>query len=293
MKKLVIIFIILLVQSSAFSKNGKKSYPFRVEVKGKGKPIILISGQASGDVWKQSTDVLQDNYQCHILTLAGFANQKPIDLEKGFIPVMKKEIIKYINNELSAKPIVIGHSLGGFLALSVAYSQPKIFSQIIVVDSYPFAPAAFNPNATKENILPQAEQVKNTIFSTPDSLFIRQEKMKLKTMITDGKNIELAIKWLIKSDRETISQSTFEMMTTDLRDEVKNIKAPILVLGSWYGLKDYGITKDFVYSAYKKQFSKAINCKIEIAESAKHFIMWDEPIWFYEKIESFISTNEQ
>lgn len=292
MKKFVILFTMLLIPLSVFSQNSKKLYPFSVKVKGKGNPIILISGQTSGDIWQQSTDALQNKYECHILTLAGFANQKPINLNKGFIPFIKEEIIHYIQNELSAKPIVIGHSLGGFLTLSIASSTSELLSQIIIVDSYAFAPVVFNPDATKDNIRSQAEQMRHAIRTMPDSLFIKQENTKLKTMITDEEHIELATRWLIDSDRETLSLSTFEMMTTDLRDQIEHIKIPILVLGSWYGLKDYGITKDFVHSAYKKQFSNAINCKIEIAETAKHFIMWDEPRWFYEKVESFISADE-
>ena len=290
MKKLAILFLIICIQNSLFSQTTENAYPFSVEITGKGKPIILIPGlSCSGTVWKQTTDALQSKYECHTLTLAGFDHQKPIDLKNGFIPTIQKAIIAYINNELSEKPIIIGHSLGGFITMSIACSQSEILSQIIIVDAYPFTPAAFNPNATKENTLPQAKQMKETILGTPDSLFYEQEVMKLKTMITDDENIQTASAWIMKSDRATVSQIIFELMTTDLRDEVENIKIPILVLGSWYGLKDYGVTKDFVNNNYKTQFSEANNCEIIIADTAKHFIMWDEPKWFWEKIKSFIS----
>ncbi len=290
MKKLAILLLMIFIQNSAFSQITEKTYPFSVEIIGKGKPIILIPGlSCSGKVWKQTTEALKSKYECHTITLAGFDDQKSIDLKNGFIPTVRKGIIKYINNELSEKPIIIGHSLGGFVTLSIASSQPEILSQIIIVDSYPFTPSVFNSNGTNENILPQAKQMQKVILSTPDSLFYEQEVTKLKTMITDDKNIRTVSKWIMKSDRETISQSIFELMTTDLRGEVKNVTVPILVLGSWYGLKDYGVTKDFVNENYKKQFSEAKNCEIIIADTAKHFIMLDDPKWFYKKIKSFIS----
>lgn len=290
MKKLAILFLIVCIQTSLFSQTTEKTYPFSVEVTGKGKPIILIPGlSCSGAVWKQTTDALQSKYECHTLTLAGFDHQKPIDLIDGFIPTIQSGIIDYIHNELSEKPIIIGHSLGGFITMSMACAQPEMLSQIIIVDAYPFTPAAFNPNATKENMLPQATQMKETLLALPDSQFYEQEVMKLKTMITDAENIQTVSTWIVKSDRETISQSLFELMTTDLRGEVENIKIPILVLGSWYGLKDYGVTKDFVSNNYNTQFSTAKNCEIIIADSAKHFIMLDAPQWFSEKIKSFIS----
>jgi hypothetical protein len=47
-----------------------------------------------------------------------------------------------------------------------------------------------------------------------------------------------------------------------------------------------------VKSALESQYSKVNNCKIQIAEKAKHFIMWDEPNWTFEQINLFISGNE-
>ncbi|WP_438422835.1 alpha/beta fold hydrolase [Aquimarina macrocephali] len=291
MKKLAILLIFFFLQTTIYSQTEK--YSFNVEIRGKGKPIILIPGLASsGKVWKQTTDTLKKNYECHILTLAGFAGQKPISLKKGYYPIIQKEIISYIKNELNEKPILIGHSFSGFLSLSIASSQPNLLQKLIIVDSYPFLPSAYNPNINETNILPQANQMKSTILKTTNSLFAKQQKVKLYSMITDTINVKLATKWALESNRETIAQATFEMMTKDLTQTIATIKTDVLVLGSWYGLKDYGISQDMVKNAFESQYSKVKNCKIKIAEKAKHFIMWDEPNWTFEQINLFISGNE-
>lgn len=288
MKNLAILLLILLYQTTAYSQSEK--YSFNVEIIGTGKPIILIPGLASsGKVWKQTTETLGKNYECHILTLAGFAGQKPISLEKGYLPVIKNEIIKYIQNELNEKPILIGHSLGGFLSLSIASSQSGLLKSIIIVDSYPFMSLAYNPNATVENVLPQAKTMKEMLLAASDSLFIQQQKMTMPTMITDSTNIQLATEWSIQSDRKTMAQAMYEIMTTDLRDGIEKVKIPILVFGSWYAAKDYGITKEMVQKNYENQFVKGNNYKIIMAETAKHFIMWDEPKWFINSVKSFIN----
>ena len=291
MKNLAILTVFLLIQTSIFSQT--KKYSFNVEIKGKGKPIIFIPGLASsGEVWQQTTDSLKNRYECHTLTLAGFANQKPINLANGFLPVIKNEIIKYIKNELDEKPIIIGHSLGGFLSLSIASYEPKLLSKIVIVDSYPFMPLAFNPNATVKNVLPQAKIMKEMLLSTSDSIFEQLQRMTMPTMMKDSTNVEIATKWSLESDRNTIAQAMFELMTTDLRDNVEKVKIPILVFGSWYGAKDYGITKEIVNKNYQGQFTKAINCKIEIADTAKHFIMFDEPKWLLNSVRLFINYEE-
>ena len=291
MKKLTILLIVLFIQTTLFSQT--EAYPFHIDIKGQGDPILLIPGLASsGSVWEKTVDILKKDYECHILTLAGFADQKPMSLENGYLPVIEKELITYIQKELHKKPIVVGHSLGGFLALSIASSYPNLLKEIIIVDSYPFMASAYNPNASVENMLPQAERMRDMIISTSDSIFIQQQNITMPTMITDPEHINTAIAWSLQSDRETVAQAMFELMTTDLRKEVEKVKIPILVLGSWYGAKDYGITKKMVQTNYENQFLQAANCKIEMAETAKHFIMWDEPTWFINSVKSFI-TNEE
>ena len=137
MKNLAILLIFLFFQTTIYSQTEK--YSFNVEIRGKGKPIILIPGLAtSGKVWKQITDSLEKNYECHILTLAGFAGQKSISPEKGYYPIIQKEIISYIKNELNEKPILIGHSFSGFLSLSIASSQPNLLQKLIIVDALSF-----------------------------------------------------------------------------------------------------------------------------------------------------------
>lgn len=291
MKKLAFLSILFLIQTTIFSQT--KEYIFHVEVRGKGKPIILIPGLASsGDVWNQTTDSLEKQYECHVLTLPGFVNQKPITLENGYLPVVKKEIISYIQNELREKPIIIGHSLGGFLALDIGSVEPNLFRKIIIVHSYPFMSLAYNPNASVENVTPQAIVIKESILSTSDSHFLKQQKASMPTMITDTDKIRIATDWSLQSDRKTIAQAMYEIMTTDLRNNLENIKTPILVFGSWYAAKDYGITKEMVKTIYENQFSKAAHFKIEMANTAKHFIMWDEPLWFINSVKHFVEDDK-
>lgn len=292
MKKIAILLIVLFFQSNIFCQNKENQFPFDVKVEGNGSPIILIPGLAcSGEVWRRTVDTLQNNYQCHIMTLAGFNGQTPIALDNGYLSSIEKGIKNYIQNELKSKPIIIGHSLGGFVAMSLASNNSELLERIIIVDSYPFMSAAYNPNATEKNVVPQAKMMKEMILSTPDSTYAKQQEMTMTTMMNDPENIKLATKWSLESSKETIAQAMFELMTTDLRNKVSNIKIPVLVLGSWYGAKDYGITKNMVKNNFESQFQNTPFVNIKIADKAKHFIMWDEENWFYEEVKTFM-TNE-
>ena len=289
MKKLAILFVTLLNCISLFSQNENRDYPFDIKIKGEGKPIIFIPGLASsGTVWDKTVQVLEKKYECHVLTLAGFVDQPPIEYGDAYLPKIQTKIVEYINKELKEKPIIIGHSLGGFLSLSLASAEPDLLEKIVIVDSYPFYSAAMNPMATEESAKAQGNMMKNMLVSMDDKSFANQQKMMMASMTTDSSNIELITQWSIQTDRKTMAQAMYELMTTDLRDEAELVKCPILVFGSWYAAKDYGITKEMIEKNYQTQFSKAKNCTIKVADTAKHFIMFDEPKWFIKNLESFL-----
>jgi len=288
MKKFIIVLSILLI-SIVLDAQKAKTESFSVKIEGEGKPLILIPGlTCSGEVWKETVAKFKSEYECHILTLAGFAGQAPINIEGGYLPKVEKELVNYIRSNFETKPIIVGHSLGGFMALSINQHTVDLVEKIVIVDSFPFYSAAMMPTATEETAKPQAEMMKNMMLNSEQAAFEAQQKMTLQMMIEDSEKVEIALKWSLDSDRATAAAAMCEIMTTDLRKEMESAKAPILVFGSWAAGKDYGITKEMTENIYKTQFEGAESCKISMAETAKHFIMWDEQDWFLEEVTAFL-----
>ena len=62
------------------------------------------------------------------------------------------------------------------MALSLASTYPDLLEKIIIVDSYPFMSLAYNPNATEENVLPQANMMKDMLIKTTDSVYVQQQE---------------------------------------------------------------------------------------------------------------------
>jgi len=289
MKKSIFIALLFTFQVVLYAQQSKTEHPIRISVKGQGKPVIFIPGLGcSGDVWNETMERLYANYECHIINLPGFAGEKPISLKEGYLPAVKNKLIHYIQSNLKEKPIVIGHSLGGFLSLLISAENDQFFSKIIIVDSYPFLSAIYNPEATEDNVKSQAFMMKNAITASNDSLFVVQQSMTLNTMISDQEKIQLALQWSLKSDRETLGQAMYELITTDLRDQLKNIQTPVLVLGSWIAGKDFGITKELTKAIFENQYANAPNVQIKISDAGRHFLMWDDFDWFIQEITNFL-----
>ncbi|WP_066835074.1 alpha/beta fold hydrolase [Rufibacter ruber] len=265
-----------------------KTPSFKVVKTGKGPAMILIPGlNSAGEVWDETVQHYQKNYTCYVLTLPGFAGQPAIKADP-FLNTMRDEIIAYVQENKLKKPVLVGHSLGGYLVLALNVKAPELFGKTVVVDGLPFIGAAQNPGATVETIKPMAEQFRKSMATPSPQMQKQQEASYGTTMAKDSAHIKKIIEWGRKSAYQTTGQAMYEMYTTDLRADIATIKAPVLVLGAWYGYKGYGVTKDMTTTMYTAQFAKLPSAEVKIADTARHFIMYDEPAWMFAQIDAFL-----
>ena len=256
---------------------------FKAEVYGNGQPIILIPDYAcSGDLWKATVDNLKDRYQLHVITIGGFAGVLPIDTP--ILKTVKNELIKYVKENHLNQPVLIGHGLGAFMSLWMASEEPNLFSKILCVDGVPFLPAMTNPSLNEDQAkkyFNNGDNVINKLQNTPDKAFEETQFKSMLTMVSDSAHARLITKWSLESDRKTLGYTYVEMNTTDLRDDIAKIKIPVLILGSTYQ------TKEASLKTLNQQFSLLTNKTIIIAPT-KHFIMYDDPLWFREQVKNFL-----
>ncbi|GJJ04940.1 alpha/beta hydrolase [Duganella rhizosphaerae] len=276
-----------LAYAAAPAVAASAAHPaFKVEVTGKGEPVILIPGLASsGEVWNGTVAHYCGSRQCHVVTLAGFAGVPAI--EGPLLPAVEQQLSDYIAANKFNHPIVIGHSLGGFLGMKLAADHPDQVGRLVIVDTLPALAAIQMPSITGPQMKEMAAGIKTRMESL-DAETKRSNQMKtLHAMITKQEDIDRAAGWGKQSDPATVTNAMVEMMSEDLRPEVSRIKAPTLVLGSWIAYKDYG-TKPMFEQLYKSQYQQLPNVKVELADNARHFIMYDDPAWMYDRIDNFL-----
>ena len=262
---------------------------FQVKVTGTGAPLILIPGLASsGEVWDGAVAHYcgAGKYQCHVLTLAGFAGVPAI--EGQLLPAVEQQLSDYISTQQFKKPVVIGHSLGGFIGLKLAADHPDQVGRLIIVDSLPALGATQMPSATSAQLKEMGEGMR-TRMMTQDAATVSAGQMQmLRTMVTKQEDIDRIAAWGKRSDRVTVINAMADLMSEDLRQDVSRIKAPTLVLGSWIAYKDYGIRPVFE-QMYKTQYHQLAGAKVELSDNARHFIMYDDPAWMYDRIDQFLN----
>ena len=267
-----------------------------VDVVGKGRPVLMIPGlNSSADVWRETCAALQtDHVQCHLVQLPGFAGLAPSDAAKGaFVDAMRDRLLDYVKARHLKQPVVVGHSLGGALALEMAIAAPDAVGPLVIVDSLPFFPAGANPAATIETTLPMAEGMRTQMRASDDASYLKGAEAAVTGMVHDPARVETLKVWGRTSDRTTTTQAMYELMTTDLRPQLSKIHSPTRVLGSWAAYKPYGSTKDSTADIFKTQYAGLDGVEIEMSEDGYHFLMWDDPTWVLSNIREVLAAHPQ
>lgn len=279
------LFLFIVLQSTDGEKPDKKindhsvKYPFTVTISGKGQqPIIFIPGLAcSGHVWDGTKQIFEKHYKCYTLTMAGFDGASPRP-DPSFIN-WEKAIAGYIRQNNIEQPIVIGHSLGGGLAMALAADYPKLISKIVIIDALPCLSALTYPSF-QAGEKPNCTKMMTRITSATDGQFYQMQKMSISNLLSDTSKQKMVINWSVKSDRYTIAEMYCDYANTDLRNKISAIKCPDLIL----------LEANFINfkPAIASQFADLKHANIHYASKGLHFIMYDDPDFYYKNLTDFI-----
>ncbi|KAA2239452.1 alpha/beta hydrolase [Chitinophaga agrisoli] len=287
MKQLCASVLLLLLSIALHAQDCHPS--FRVQQTGKGQPMILIPGlYSSGKVWDSTVARFAGRYECHVITLPGFAGQPPIHSDT-LLRTVAHQLACYIRAHHLNKPVIIGHSLGGTLALQLGILYPQLTGDIICVSAVPFLPAMSMGSAiTVDSARAIGDKIRQAMATQQATQVRASQNYTLKTMIRDSIKIAEVMEMAVRSDPATQGQAMYELFSTDLRPALSNIHSRILVLGDWIAYRQFGATHDNTLANFQQQFKQAPKVTIALSDSARHFIMFDEPQWFYKEVSQFL-----
>ncbi|MBF4508292.1 alpha/beta hydrolase [Flavobacterium sp. JLP] len=281
MKKYILIIALLFSALCINVFAQTKSYPFEVIKTGKGKQsIIFIPGFASsGEVWNETKTAFEKDFACYTLTMAGFAGAKP-QPDPSF-ENWKTGIANYIKDNKIEKPILIGHSMGGGLALAIAADYPELIGKIVVVDALPCL-AALSDASFKSKENNDCSPMVTQMTAMSDSQFYEMQKGTMPRLMQDASKLDIVVDWSIKSDRTTFAQMYCDFFNTDLRERISAIKCPALIL-----LESYFIN---LKPAIEGQYKNLTTANFQYATKGLHFIMYDDTAWYLGQLNNFLKS---
>lgn len=235
------------------------------------KPQILILPGWGGnaDTWKPITDRAAKHMEVVCLNLPCFGDE-PCPPEVWGV----EEYAAYVEGEMEKhaleKPVLIGHSFGGQIAVRLAADHPEKFSGLILIGA-----AAIRPRRPLRRLffffLAKAGKL---LFRLP---MVEKKSALARAFlyrVTGSQDYDAASGMKRDIFRKIIRQ--------DLRGALHHIRLPSLVL---WGKKD-----TFVPLRYGKKIARRIpNAEIEILPEGRHGLHLQDPDHLFQLIRAFVN----
>ena len=247
-----------------------KPVAFRVEVKGHGRPVIFIPGLGCpGEVWDDVVAHLGDDYESHVLTLSGFAGQDAIN--EPLSAAVRRDLTRYIRSRHLRDPVIVGHSMGGFIAYWIASYHPELVGPVVVVDASP----------ALSGDLDEARALRSKWKNASDDEFHDGMRAAFMSMSSTPRKMAPVADAVVRSDRRAIGDAIYEMITTDLTDKVKDITAPVLVIAADGGYQ----------TRIRAQIETIPDHEMIVVPRTRHFVWYDDPEGFYKAFDKFLDDH--
>lgn len=267
-----------------------------VEVRGparaQGPDVILVPGLSSSPkVWAQ-TVAANPGRRFHLVQVKGFAGAPAEGNAEGLVAApVAEEIARYIQAVGLKKPAVVGHSMGGTIALMTAARHPDSVGRVLVVDMLPFMGAMFGPPATTtaESVRPIADQIRNAMQTGPATTGpFAADKIIAGMVKTESARAE-PLADSLSSDPKVSANAFHELITTDLRPELAKITVPVTVLYVLPGQSP--LNEAQIDQAYQLSYANLRGAKLTRVPDSYHFIMADAPDRFARELQAFLGAG--
>lgn len=112
------------------------------KILGEGKPLLILHGVfGSGDNWGTLGRKWSETYEVHLLDARNHGHSQHSD-EFNY-EAMADDLLEYMGDKNLAKAHILGHSMGGKVAMLFAVYHPEKVEKLIVAD---IAPKAYKPH---------------------------------------------------------------------------------------------------------------------------------------------------
>lgn len=238
---------------------------------GKGEPLVVVHG-GGGDArtWIKNIEVLADKYAIYAPDLPGYGGSEPMD-GRYYIPELSEFIARFAENVGLEKFYLVGHSLGGGIALNFALMFPEKIRKLVLISSLCLGrEIAF---WIRLSSIP-------AIINTMSKVFMGVMK-GIKWVFLQLNPAKLIMEMTPAAMMVGASISTFREQTLVLEHRLPEVQMPTLLI---WGSRDPVVP---VMQAYRA--AKVIpNCSIRVFKKRGHNVHRDELMEFSSILAHFL-----
>jgi N-formylmaleamate deformylase len=247
---------------------------FTVETVGSGPDVILIPGlTASREVWR-STVAAIPGYRYHLIQVSGFAGAPTRGNARGpVVAPLADEIAHYIEANHLGRPAIVGHSMGGTVALMLAERHPDDVGKVMVVDMLPEPAELLGASASGISGLADTLQewsgnpVGKSLIESAIRLFGNDDVANLN------------------SDPDVVARAAHELALTNLAPDLPRIRAPLTIV---YASPD-AVLAPAADAVYRDAYARDPAARLVRIDGSGHMVMEDQPRRFEAALKTFLA----
>ncbi len=244
---------------------------------GKGQPFIILHGLfGSLDNWQSIARELASTFEVYLVDLRNHGDS--FHHEDFSYDAMSKDLAIFLTTHTIENPIIMGHSMGGKVAMNFALKNPGHFDKLIVVD---IAPKSYPVHHDRILEGLSALDVKNlTSRNEADQQlaeYVPQRAVRQFLLKNMGREKSGGFSW--KINLEGI-QENIGLVGDGIADNLRSDKQTLFIVGK---KSDYIKEEDI--SGIRAIFA---NSKIEWIEGAGHWVHAEQPQQFLAVVNAFL-----
>jgi 3-oxoadipate enol-lactonase len=242
-------------------------------------PLVFLHGiGGAARAWRGQLAAFSDRYRAIAWDMPGYGGSAP--LAKCSIAALADALQDFLRQVGATTPILVGHSIGGMIVQQLLAKSPHIASAVVLAQT---SPAFGKPDGDWQQAFIEARlgplDRGETLVSLAPTL--------VKELVGDDPDIggiDLARDCMASVPEPTYRATMLALMGFDLRDALKNISVPTLVLS---GSKD----KNAPAPMMAKMASYIPSAKYVELEGAGHLVNLERPGEFNAALDGFLKAN--
>jgi pimeloyl-ACP methyl ester carboxylesterase len=261
--------------SSIVTSQGVVHY----EAYGRGRPVILLHGWlGSWGCWLGTMESLAHCRRTYAIDFWGFGES-----DKRRESYNISDFVALVDQFMERLGIqcapVIGHSMGGTVALNLALDRPQRVERVALVGS-PVDGRSLNIFLK----LAGYPWIAFLVWNSPSLLRLGIRLFAPWIAANWSDWYQLLMRDLSRMTLESFLWSIHSLHRTDLRPRLGALRMPALGV--------YGRGDKIVDPRQSALFERVVNSSVEMLEDSRHFPMLDEPDTFHSIIARFLSDGE-
>ena len=212
-----------------------------------GPPVVLVHGiTASTDWWQPTVAELEEDHDVHVVRLPGYRYREAASW-----------LGDWLERERLEGATLVGHSMGGTVALALAAERPKLVGRLALI-----APAGiFSTQARRELLLPLVRS-------------IGRSPRRLPRLVQDAFRVGPVRLWHVASD----------LLSSDIAATLHHVEAPTLIV---WGADDRLLppTLGAIFSAEIK------DSRLVVLDRCGHVPMVEAPDSLHEELRRFLDED--